>query len=163
MAVYHQLIRRSPEAVWSVLEDRDRYSDWVVGTSDSRPGPGDWPDVGSALEYTVRIGPWTLNGRTTVRRCEPPRILELEAESGPLGSARIAVDVRPWGAYALVIVDEHPLTGPGGALHNAAFDAFLVLRHRKMLSRLAHVVETSGDSDAGRSGHRSGTERSRCG
>lgn len=159
MAVHHQLIRKPPGAVWSVLGDRDRYCDWVVGTADSEPADGDWPEVGSTLRYTVRIGPWTLHGRTVVRRCDRPRALELEAESGKLGTARIAVDVRPWGDDTLVIVDEHPLTGVGGALHNAAFDAFLVLRHRRMLSRLAAVVEdlagSSGASDAGRSGDRS--------
>ncbi|GGW40377.1 SRPBCC family protein [Streptomyces xantholiticus] len=157
MAVHHQLIRRPPDAVWSVLRDRDRYSDWVVGTSDSRPAHGHWPEVGSALQYTVRIGPWTLNGRTVVRRCEQPRALELEAESGKLGTARIAIDVRPWGEDTLVIVDEHPLTGTGGTLHNTVFDAFLVVRHRRMLDRLADVVESSGAGDAGRSGDRSRT------
>jgi uncharacterized protein YndB with AHSA1/START domain len=159
MAVHHQLIRRPPEAVWSVLRDRDRYCDWVVGTADSEPAEGEWPEVGSALRYSVRIGPWTLHGRTVVRRHEPPRTLELEAESGKLGTARIAVDVRPWGEDTLVIVDEHPLTGTGGTLHNTAFDALLVVRHRRMLSRLAAVVEdsagSSGASDAGRSGDRS--------
>lgn len=157
MAVHHQLIRRPPDAVWSVLGDRDRYCEWVVGTEDSEPAHGNWPEVGSALRYTVRVGPWTLHGRTVVRRCEQPRILELEAESGPLGTARIAIDVRPWGDDTLVIVDEHPLTGIGGTLHNAALDAFLVVRHRRMLSRLADVVESSGGIHAGRSGDRSGS------
>lgn len=167
MAVHHQLIRRPPDAVWAVLDDRDRYCDWVVGTADSEPGDGDWPEVGSNLRYTVRIGLWTLHGRTVVRRCERPRMLELEAESGKLGTARIAIDVRPWGDDTLIIVDEHPLTGVQGTLHSAAFDAFLVVRHRRMLSRLAAVVEdpagraradsagSSGASDAGRSGDRS--------
>lgn len=155
MAVYNHLIRRPPEEVWAVLADRDRYSEWVVGTSDSRPAHGEWPEVGAALEYTVRIGPWDLHGRTVVRRCEAPRILELEAESGPLGSARIALEVRPWGEHTLVIVDEHPLRGIGGTLHNTLLDALLAVRHRSMLGRLADVVEKSGVSDAGRGGDRS--------
>ncbi|WP_329154119.1 SRPBCC family protein [Streptomyces sp. NBC_01456] len=143
MAVRHQLIKRAPDAVWAVLADPSRYADWVVGTARSRPDEGVWPEPGSTLAYTVRVGPWTLNGHTTVRRCDPPRELELEVDSGSLGTARIAIDVRPWGEHTLVIVDEHPLTGPGGVLHNAALDAFLQLRHRSMLSRLATVVENS--------------------
>jgi uncharacterized protein YndB with AHSA1/START domain len=157
MAVHHQLICKPPATVWSVLSDRDRYSDWVVGTDDSRPAYGDWPEVGAALEYTVRVGPWTMHGRTIVRHCEPPRTLELEAESGRLGTARIAIDIRPWGEDTLVVLDEHPLRGPGGTFHNAALDAVLLVRHRRMLSRLADVVENSGERDAGRSGDRSRT------
>src|SRR5947209_7194834 len=119
MAVRHQLIERTPEQVWSVLADPDRYSDWVVGVTDSVPGRGDWPRVGADLTYKVVVGPWTGSGRTVVRRCEPPHVLELEAESGPLGTARIALEVRPWGEKdSIVVVDEHPLRGPGGSLHN---------------------------------------------
>ncbi|GAA1523869.1 SRPBCC family protein [Streptomyces albidochromogenes] len=143
MAVRHQLIRTSPEAVWEVLADGSRYSDWVVGTSDSKPAEGHWPDVGASIEYTVRIGPWALTGRTIVRRTAPPYEIELEADSGALGTARIAIEVRPWGDDALVVLDEHPLRGVGGALHNTALDAVLQLRHRSMLSRLAKVVEST--------------------
>ncbi|GAA1149209.1 SRPBCC family protein [Streptomyces hebeiensis] len=141
MAVRHQLVAHRPSAVWTVLEDPSRYADWVVGTSDSDIEEGWWPNVGSALAYTVRVGPVTFRGRTVVRRHEPPRALELEAYIGPLGSARIAFDVRPWGEETLVILDEHPLRGFGGSAHNAAVDAVLQLRHRGMLRRLARVVE----------------------
>ncbi|MGW3011858.1 hypothetical protein ACWC9R_23945 [Streptomyces sp. NPDC001219] len=79
MAVRHQLIRRSPEELWAVLADRDRYQDRVVGTARARPN--------------------------------------------------------------LVIVDEHPLTGPGGRLHHAALDLMPQLRHRSLLHRPADVAE----------------------
>ncbi|MEV3987441.1 SRPBCC family protein [Streptomyces sp. NPDC049837] len=141
MAVRHQLIKSPPEAVWAVLSDPSRYSDWVVGTASSRPKDGDWPKPGSALEYTVRLGPRTASGETVVRLCEPPRCLELEAQSDALGTARIAIELRPWGDETLVVVDEHPLRGPGGLLHNTVIDALLQLRHRAMLRRLADVVE----------------------
>ncbi|WP_433854558.1 SRPBCC family protein [Streptomyces kronopolitis] len=143
MAVRHQLIKRAPAAVRAVLSDASRYADWVVGTAHSRPDEGRWPEPDSTLAYTVRVGPWTLNGHTVVRRCEPPENLELEVDSGPLGTARIAIYVRPWGEHTFVIVDEHPLAGPGGTLHNAALDTFLQLRHRSMLNRLATVVENA--------------------
>lgn len=108
------------------------------------PGAGgDWPELGSTLGYAVRLGPWTGTGKTTVRDADPPRRIELEAQSGSLGTARIAIEVRPWGPHTLVIVDEHPLRGPGGALHNAALDTLLQLRHRSMLTRLADTVENS--------------------
>lgn len=157
MAVRQQLIRRPPEDVWAVLEDQNKYEDWVVGTSHTEPAVGEWPEVGAELTYTVHLGPRDFAGHTIVRRCERPRILELEALSGPLGSARIALDVRPWGDQTLLIIDEHPLRGPGWGLHNAVVDAVLQLRHRIMLHRLARVVEEvdpSASGDAELSGRR---------
>ncbi|QGZ51269.1 SRPBCC family protein [Streptomyces sp. QHH-9511] len=147
MAVRHQLIRRAPEAVWAVLADPSRYSDWVVGTSNSKPLDGDWPEVGSRLLYTVRIGPWSGDGETVVRRCVPGAELELEAFAKGIGSARIALDVRPWGEETLIICDEHPLRGLGGRWHNTLSDAVIQLRHRDMLGRLARTVENGTGED----------------
>ncbi|MEU2574376.1 SRPBCC family protein [Streptomyces anulatus] len=141
MAVRHRLIERPLEDVWAVLADPTRYGDWVVGTSESTPREGTWPDVGADITYTVQLGWWSAQGRTVVRRCEAPHVLELEAESGWLGTARIALKVRRWGRNTLVIIDEHPLRGPAAKLHNTAIDAFVQVRHRTMLARLAEVVE----------------------
>ncbi|MCY0939705.1 SRPBCC family protein [Streptomyces sp. H34-S4] len=141
MAVRHQLIRRSPQDVWDVLADPVRYGDWVVGPSKSTPLDRHWPAPGARLRYTVRLGPWTGEGVTTVRHREPGRELELEASFGPLGTARILLELRPWGEETLVICDEHPLRGPAGALHNPVSETLLQLRHRGMLARLAKVVE----------------------
>ncbi|WP_431963724.1 SRPBCC family protein [Actinacidiphila sp. bgisy160] len=152
MAVRHRLVRGTREDVWAVLADGTLYGDWVVGPSSSRHSDGDWPAVGSSIEYTVRLGPVKLTGETIVRICRPPEQLELEALSGRLGTARIAFELRPWGQDTLVIVDEHPLRGPGGLAHNAALDALLQLRHRSMLGRLARAVEAHGESDRRDSG-----------
>jgi hypothetical protein len=89
----------------------------------------------------VRVGLWNLTNQTVVRACEEGRELELEAIAGPLGTARIAIELRPWGEYTLVIIDEHPLQGVGGFLHNAGLEAFIQVRHRTMLKRLAEVCE----------------------
>ncbi|MDF3298893.1 SRPBCC family protein [Streptomyces sp. K1PA1] len=112
-----------------------------MGTSTSHPLRGRWPQVGSALRYEVRLGPWRFDNETVVRRCEVGRVLELEAKAGPLGTARIAVELRDWGEHCLVIVDEHPLRGAGGVLHNAAVESLIQLRHRAMLARLAGLCE----------------------
>ncbi|MFI2782380.1 SRPBCC family protein [Streptomyces sp. ALB3] len=143
MAARNRLIARPVEDVWAVLADSTLYGDWVVGTSGTRPGKGTWPQLGSSITYTVRLGRWSVTGSTVVRRCEAPRTLELEADSGRLGTARIAVEVRPWGEDSLVIIDEHPLRGPAGALHNSVAEALIQVRHRSMLARLAHVVESA--------------------
>ncbi|WP_326595514.1 SRPBCC family protein [Streptomyces sp. NBC_01803] len=147
MAIRSVLIRRPPDAVWAVLRDGRRYADWVVGTHASEPLDDAWPAVGAAIEYTVKAGPRQLSGRTVVRAHEPGRRLELEAKSGLLGTARIAIEVRPWGEETLVILDEHPLTGAGGKLHNMASDTLLQLRHRRMLRKLARVVESDSPAE----------------
>ncbi|MFG2988962.1 SRPBCC family protein [Streptomyces sp. NPDC048257] len=141
MAVRHQLIRSSPHEVWAVLADPVRYGEWVVGPSESTPLDAHWPTVGSRLRYTVRLGPWTVESVTTVRHNEPGRELELEALAKGLGTARIFLQLRPWGEETLVVCDEHPLRGIGGALHNSVSEALLQIRHRGMLARLAKVVE----------------------
>ncbi|MFD7554324.1 SRPBCC family protein [Streptomyces sp. NPDC059835] len=141
MAVRHQLVRRPPQAVWAVLADPEAYGEWVVGPSESTPLDGAWPAVGARLRYTVRLGPWSLDGITTVRHSEPGTELELEASFKSLGTARIFLQLRPWGEETLVVCDEHPLRGIGGTLHNPATEALLQLRHRGMLPRLAQVVE----------------------
>ncbi|MER8009517.1 SRPBCC family protein [Streptomyces sp. NPDC094149] len=141
MAIRHRLIKAAPEVVWDVLSDPDRYADWVVGTSSSRPVRGAWPRTGAAIRYQVHLGPARLSNETIVRFCDPGARLELEAHAGILGTARIAIELRPWGEYCLVIVDEHPLQGAGGKWHNFAFEALIHLRHRAMLGRLARLCE----------------------
>jgi hypothetical protein len=97
----------------------------------------------------VRLGPWSAQGITTVRRQESGSELELEASFKPLGTARIFLQLRPWGEEeTLVICDEHPLRGLGGILHNAASEALLLLRHRGMLARLARFVEEGRAEEA---------------
>lgn len=129
-----------------MLADGTRYGDWVVGTASSYPVRGDWPQKRSAIGYEVRIGPFTLTNQTVVRACEEERELELEAIAGPLGTARIAIELRPWGDHTLVIIDEHPLRGVGGFLHNTGVEGLIQLRHRTMLKRLAEVCENAGSS-----------------
>ncbi|MFD6888122.1 SRPBCC family protein [Streptomyces sp. NPDC059957] len=141
MAVRHQLIRRSPHMVWAVLADANLYGEWVVGPSESTPLDHTWPAPGSRLRYTVRLGPWSVEGITTVRHQEPGKELELEASFKAVGTARIFLELRPWGEETLIVCDEHPLRGLGGALHNPVSEAALQLRHRGMLARLARVVE----------------------
>ncbi|MGP3971249.1 SRPBCC family protein [Streptomyces sp. 6N223] len=143
MAVRSVLVPRPPEAVWSVLSDPRAYGRWVVGTHDSEPLTRDWPAEGSALRYAVRAGVRRVTGRTVVRRCEPGRQLELEAQMPRpgVGRLRISIDIRPWGDETLVIVDEHPLAGAAGRLHNPLSELALQIRHRHMLQRLTRVVE----------------------
>ncbi|RSS48811.1 SRPBCC family protein [Streptomyces sp. WAC07061] len=141
MALQHRLVRARPDRVWAVLENAGCYERWVVGTHLSRPADDRWPEEGSVLRYQVKAGPFRYEGETVVRVHEPPDRLELEARAGDHASARIAIEVRPWGDETLVVLDEHPLRGRGWTFHHAAIDAVAQWRHRAMLARLARVCE----------------------
>ncbi|MEU3844281.1 SRPBCC family protein [Streptomyces sp. NPDC028635] len=141
MAVRHRLINARPGDVWEVLADGETYPRWVVGPCAAEPVRGQWPHKDAAIRYEIPLGPLRLSNETIVRRCEEGAALELEANAGPLGTARIAIELRPWGDGCLVIVDEHPLQGAGGLLHNAGFEVLIQVRHRAMLARLAKLCE----------------------
>lgn len=140
VAVRNVLVEASPEQVWSVLADGWAYRDWVVGTREIRAVDDGWPAVGTSIHFTAGGGPLTVRDRTTVRISEPNHRLELEAHA-PMGTARIAIRLEPWDDECLVVMDEHPLRGAGFALHTGLLEAFLQLRHRRMLRLLANVVE----------------------
>jgi carbon monoxide dehydrogenase subunit G len=147
MAIRHRLVNRPTDTVWSLLSDPERYRSWVPGTVATAGREGAWPEVGSALVYRVGIGRLTAEGRTVVRICEPPRRLELEAYLTRMGSARVAIQLVPWGRDTLVILDEHPLRGPAAALHFGLIEFLLHLRHRLLLARLATAAERIAHSD----------------
>ncbi|SDD92205.1 hypothetical protein [Streptomyces prasinopilosus] len=89
----------------------------------------------------MRLGPVRLPGETVVRRCAWGETLELEARVGASGTARIAVELRPWGRECLVIVDGHPLRGAGHRLRDPAGELLTRLHHRAVLARLTELCE----------------------
>lgn len=97
MAVHHHLIHRPPHAVGAVLADPTRFGEWVVGPARSTPLDRSWPEVAFRIRYSVRLGPWSADGATTVRHGETGRELELETSFKALGTARIFLQLRPWG------------------------------------------------------------------
>ncbi|MGH3770570.1 MAG: SRPBCC family protein [Pseudonocardiaceae bacterium] len=141
MAVLNVLIDRDSKQVWSVLSDGWSYSEWVVGTQRILHVDADWPASGSRLQYAVGVSRWTVEDVTTVRLVDPERRLELEANAGRLGSARVSIELLPWGEnHTLVILDEHPLSGPGARLHSAVVEVLLRFRNQRMVRALARVV-----------------------
>ncbi|MBB5926932.1 SRPBCC family protein [Streptomyces echinatus] len=154
MAVRHRVIEADPAAVWDVLADGHRYAEWVVGTGVSRPKHGHWPRRDASIAYEIHLGPFRLGNETVVRHCREGSLLELEIMAGFLGTARFSIELREWGEHCLVIVDEHPLQGAGGALHNAGVEALIQVRHRSMLARLARSCEDGADRRREPSGRR---------
>lgn len=135
------LVEASPEKVWESLADGHSYAEWVVGTRAIRDVDPHWPAEGSWLHYTVGAGPLRAEDVTIVRMSRPPERLELEANASPIGTARISIELIPWGDACVVVIDEHPLRGPGPLLHNPLSETLFTLRNRLMLRRLRDLVQ----------------------
>ncbi len=142
MAVENVLVHRTPEQVWDVLSDGWAYAEWVWGTRFIRNVDAHWPEVGSKIYFTVGVGPLRLDDFTEVQLLEPYSRMELEAHAGRLGTARNSIGLVPWGKdRTIVVLDEHPLAGPGGRLHNVLIELLLRIRNRRMVKLLARLVE----------------------
>ncbi|MFB7949096.1 SRPBCC domain-containing protein [Kitasatospora phosalacinea] len=137
MAQRQRLIGCPPEQVWDVLANARSYAQWVVGTQDVLDADEHWPEVGARLRFRVGLGPAALEDTCVVRICEPGRRLELEAAAAPLGTARIAFSLVPWGGHTLLLLDEHPLRGLGARLESPLTELVLHLRNRRLLTNLA--------------------------
>lgn len=90
---------------------------------------------------------------TTVRYVDHGKRLELEANAGKVGSARVSISLLPWGEdRTVVVIDEHPLTGPGAWWHTVLTDAALRLRNQRMVRQLARVVHERESRDSAGAG-----------
>lgn len=140
MSRSRRLILASPTEVWSLLSDGHRYGEWVTGTQQVLGVDPHWPAVGARLKVRVGVGPLALDDTCVVRVSEPESRLQLEAKAGPLGAARIAMNLIPWGEHTLLILDWHPLRGPGTRMHGLPVDYVIGVRNGMMLTKLARVA-----------------------
>lgn len=135
-----RLILSPPSTVWDLLSDGHRYHEWVTGTRSILTADPHWPQVGARLRVRVGAGPLTLDDTCTVRICVPHERLELEARAEPFGAARIAMKLIPWGESTLLILDWHPLRGPGTRMHGLPVDYLMSVRNGMMLTKLARIA-----------------------
>jgi uncharacterized protein YndB with AHSA1/START domain len=134
-------VAAAPEVVWSVLADADAYGDWVVGTKNVVRADAGWPQVGTALEYELGVGPISIGDRTVVVESEPPRLLVLRAQLRHVGAASIRLELEPHGEGTRVLMDEAPVEGPLETLHNPISDRVLERRNDAALGRLKEIAE----------------------
>ncbi|MFF7765048.1 SRPBCC family protein [Streptomyces massasporeus] len=149
MSQNRRLILSSPSEVWDLLSDGRRYGEWVSGTQQVTAADPHWPEVGARLLVRVGLGPLTLDDVCVVRICEPRRRLELEAKADPFGAARIAMNLIPWGEHTLLVLDWHPLRGPGTRMHGLPVDYIVSIRNGMMLTKLARIAVREHRDSAG--------------
>jgi NAD(P)-dependent dehydrogenase (short-subunit alcohol dehydrogenase family)/uncharacterized protein YndB with AHSA1/START domain len=135
-------IAASPEEVFAVLADAERYPDWVVGAADVREQDGDFPAVGSRFHHQVGLRPFALSDHTEVVEVDPPWKITLKAKARPLGTADIAIELEERAGGTDVLMRE----GPGDRLTallagNRVADGALRLRNAEALARLKRTVE----------------------
>ena len=141
MAIVSTRINASRNAVFGVLSDGWKYSNWVVGTSHMRAVGDAWPAVGSKLYHASGAWPLVTRDETEVTAAEPDRKLAMIARGGPLGTADILIELEDDGAGCRVTMRETPSSGPGRWLHTPVSEALLVRRNTEALARLAAVAE----------------------
>jgi hypothetical protein len=125
------------DAVWAVLADGWSYAGWVVGASHIRAVDAGWPEPGTRIHHSV--GPWPLvvQDTTEVVRCEPSRLLELDARLWPAGAARIEFTLRARSeSLTEVRMTERVVRGPSTLLPDVVQDVLLVPRNKETLQRL---------------------------
>ncbi len=141
MAAVTRRIEASPEAVFAVLADGWRYSNWVVGTSHMRAVESHWPAVGARLHHSSGIWPLVTQDETVVEESIPDQRLVLLAKGGVLGSARVVLELEPSGAGTMVTLSEAAVAGFGKWAHNPVTDLVLAKRNVETLARLAALSE----------------------
>ena len=149
MARNVRLLHCSPEDVFRVLANGWLYPLWVVGASRIRDVSDTWPHEGAELHHS--FGPWpaVIDDTTVMRVWDPPYHAVLEAHGGPIGIARVTLDVKPRGDACVVRLQEEPVTGPTKILPDVVFDAITRWRNAETLHRLAYLAEGGAPGAAG--------------
>jgi NAD(P)-dependent dehydrogenase (short-subunit alcohol dehydrogenase family)/uncharacterized protein YndB with AHSA1/START domain len=141
-------IHATPEEVFAVLSDPERYPEWVVGADTIRDYDEDFPQVGSRFHHKVGPGPVDIRDHSEVLEVDPPRRLVLKAKARPLGTATIKLDLRESADGTEVRMEEVPgdrLTSL--FVGNPVGDTALRLRNAEALSRLKRLVEGTPAGD----------------
>lgn len=135
-------IEASPERVFAVLSDPERYPEWVVGAADTIEFEEEFPAPGSTFRHRVGLGPFTLTDRTAVVDLDPPRRIVLKAKARPLGTADIVIELSGRAGGTDLLMEETPgdrLSALVAA--NPAADAGLRIRNSVALARLKRIAE----------------------
>lgn len=129
------------ERVWEVLAQGWTYTQWVVGNSRMRAVDSNWPEPGTSIRHSIGIWPLVINDATIVEECDAPHELVLRACLGPVGAARITLQLQETAQGCRVEMIEVPVKGPMGLIPDSIALAAAYPRNRECLWRLAALAE----------------------
>jgi NAD(P)-dependent dehydrogenase (short-subunit alcohol dehydrogenase family)/uncharacterized protein YndB with AHSA1/START domain len=136
-------IEASPERVFAVLADAERYPEWVVGAAGTLTADDDFPAPGTSFQHRVGLGPLTLSSDVTeVLELDSPRRIVLKAKARPLGTAQVTIELTARAGGTELLMEE--IAGDklsALAASNRLGEAGLRVRNAVALSRLKRVVE----------------------
>ncbi len=139
------------DAVFAVLRDPRRYSDWVFGAVRIRTVDAGFPAPGTGFGHKIGFWPLLISDETRVvesdGRAEGARRLTLRAEIGAFGAAAVDLRLQPadGAAGTRVVLTERPVSGPIRWWHNPVQDRAFWLRNWLSLLLLKRIVEGRGD------------------
>jgi uncharacterized protein YndB with AHSA1/START domain len=142
MSVVTHHTSASPDAVFAVLADGERYADWVVGAKKIRSVDPSWPEPGATFRHTVGVGPLEIKDSSSVQHVIPGRSISLRVRARPAGVARVDICLdRADDGGTDITMEEVPVDGMAKALDNPLQRLLLKGRNVEALRRLAQLAE----------------------
>lgn len=130
----------SPDEVFAILADGERYADWVVGAKKIRSVDASWPVPGSELRHKVGVGPIEIRDTSTVEAVEPGRSITLRVRARPAGIGRVHVQLEPAAGGTDMTMAEEPVEGIAKTLDNPLQRLLLKGRNLEALRRLGNLA-----------------------
>ena len=127
--------------MWAILADGHTYSDWVVGSAESRMVEPDYPSPGSRLHHTQFLPKVGVKDTSTVLEAEEPRHLLLEVRVRPLLVSKVQFQLEDQGGETELTMWEWGTGGPLPKLMGPLFELSLRLRNAETLRRLRKLAE----------------------
>ena len=128
------------QTVWDVMANGWTYSQWVVGNSRMRAVDHDWPAAGTRIEHSVGVWPLVIDDMTVSLECMPLEELVLLAKMGPVGAARVTLQLTDVPGGCRVEMSEVPAQGPINLLPDLLAQPALDVRNRECLWRLENLA-----------------------
>jgi uncharacterized protein YndB with AHSA1/START domain len=140
------------DVAFAVICDAAQYPRWLVGAHTIRQVDHDWPAVGQRFTHRIGVGAMSVPGTTTVRRIDPPRLLELGAGMGVLGEATVRFELTPVADGTEVRMLESPSRGLARIAHRLLSPVVRVALWGRNQVSLVELKEIAGSLAATQTG-----------